>query len=1241
VANKFCDSLLTTGANDGSTLDDAYKSIETALEAALSAGDKLYIRRRSGFWNPSGNIAPLADGNLANPIQAIGGPRRAEFGEAIFEQESNIIRTVSKRSNLIDRGDCESSVTPMVFGETVPQLTNATFTRSAEQKNSGNYSYKIIKTIDVGQGIVRFIDVTATDDMHGLIAGETYTLEAWVYIPTISGLALNEIKIFLYDYQGGWQSTPSTNPTSFDTWQKLTVTRTLRGSATGTSATLLIESAASINEYLYIDDIKLIEHDISTELIPKLEQHGTRMIKNDVDGRKYMTSAIAHKINYDGLSGLFTEGLMVTGAGGCEGKIHKLEENIAGNYIDRADCENVTPPMVTPETVPYTWNATFTRNNEQQRNGFYSYKGIKTSASGVGSVIDLTDNDLTTDLHGLVPGEIYTWEVWIYIPSASGIDLDQVDLRLRDYQGGWAQDVSNIATAFDIWQKLTVTRTTRAAATGINLRFGIGSGAGLNEYWYVDDIRLRNLGEETGSLWIVSKARELIDRGNCEDPIPPVIFNEFINNLSDATFVRDSSQKRNGDFSYKFTRLNTNAAWADLQDNALGNDMHGLVAGMTYTWDLWVYIPSSGGVTPGNVTLRIYDYDVGWDLTASAPASVTDSWEKLTVTRTFRSGAVGVAIRLYSDAEEASKYFYVDDITLKNVFLDNEEITDEDTGVADVDGTPADEGFVILNNYAGDDSTDKIDRGDCESETPPMVTPETVPFKMNATFARSIEQKRNGTYSYKMVKTTVPGTALSIYLVDNLDNDDLHGLVPGETYTYEVWVYVPSVNGFAVYLQIGDEDGGFQWSWVLSTLTNTWEKLSVTRTIRAGATAIRVGLFSAGAEAQNDYAYVDDIQLIEHSDFTIERDEDYDSFQAIDDSAWTIKKADWNGDAEDLPIMNFGASAYKLYIHISHNWVYKNLVIRDSSSAQGTMYILLCNHLMFKSCIINQNNNKNCIQILNGYASAIYLKQTLVIGSDGGNAQHGIYTTAGLFMGLNLIDVALYNFGKYGLVCCDTLVENLKVGVELPNGGSDIYMVKGLFLSKNVGLGGKNGYTFITPLSTIYIGIENFNALKVHNRWCAIGQINKRDVVIGSGDPYKRSGGADSVIEISCNISAAYAPAPDEWKYLIFEHEFEMDAALRNYRYYVQCKAMSIASSSELYLECEYVDQYVDSATYHTTKVKSDELIALRSGADDWSQYLEVIGIQPAVASKVRIKCYLSKYDADGRIFIDPKVVLS
>ncbi|KKL44931.1 hypothetical protein LCGC14_2360730, partial [marine sediment metagenome] len=245
---------------------------------------------------------------------------------------------------------------------------------------------------------------------------------------------------------------------------------------------------------------------------------------------------------------------------------------------------------------------------------------------------------------------------------------------------------------------------------------------------------------------------------------------------------------------------------------------------------------------------------------------------------------------------------------------------------------------------------------------------------------------------------------------------------------------------------------------------------------------------------------------------------------------------------------------------------------------------------------------------------------------------------------LRLKNCALYNYGNRAIITVGGGEgNNVNIGIELPNGGQDLHLYTNRYIGKDLNIGGKNGGIIISSFSSIaYINIENNNnILKAHKMFYLNGEIIKKEVVLGSGDPYKRSNGADSIMEISCDSNVVDAPAPDEWKYLIFEHEFEMDTALRNYRYYVQCKAMSIISAGELYLECEYIDQYVDDNTYYNLKVRSDETVSERSGVDDWTQYIEIIGIQPAVASKVRIKCYLSKYDADGRIFIDPKVVIT
>ena len=73
----------------------------------------------------------------------------------------------------------------------------------------------------------------------------------------------------------------------------------------------------------------------------------------------------------------------------------------------------------------------------------------------------------------------------------------------------------------------------------------------------------------------------------------------------------------------------------------------------------------------------------------------------------------------------------------------------------------------------------------------------------------------------------------------------------------------------------------------------------------------------------------------------------------------------------------------------------------------------------------------------------------------------------------------------------------------------------------------------------------------------------------------------------------------------------------------------------------DYVDGYDDTSEYHITTVQSDEAVAVRSGTTDWSQYLEVTGIAPAVASKVRIRLKCRYQHATNKVFVDPKAVIS
>ena len=161
-------------------------------------------------------------------------------------------------ATLIDRGDCESATAPMVTGETVPLLSNTTFAQDATVYHAGSYSYKITKTVATGTAAYAdIVDAESTTDMHGLSAANTYTFTAWVYVPSASGIALNEVALEFADYTTAWETSTSANPTAFDTWQQLTVTRSVRASATGMVLRVFNNATTDTDEYFYIDDLAL------------------------------------------------------------------------------------------------------------------------------------------------------------------------------------------------------------------------------------------------------------------------------------------------------------------------------------------------------------------------------------------------------------------------------------------------------------------------------------------------------------------------------------------------------------------------------------------------------------------------------------------------------------------------------------------------------------------------------------------------------------------------------------------------------------------------------------------------------------------------------------------------------------------------------------------------------------------------------------------------------------------------
>lgn len=187
------------------------------------------------------------------------------------------------------------------------------------------------------------------------------------------------------------------------------------------------------------------------------------------------------------------------------------------NLIDRGDCESDTPPMIFGETSPNGYNEIFAKSGDTFYGDTNSFKFTKDVASGSGSVVSLDDQhtNSTTDMHGLVTGNTYTFSAWIWIPSG-GILGSEIKLNLDDYQGSWGESGQAATNDYDQWQYVEVTRTIRSAATGITIYFYMASTAENTEYYYVDAIKLE---EKSGWLQLSSLGEYHKNTGDHKDNI--------------------------------------------------------------------------------------------------------------------------------------------------------------------------------------------------------------------------------------------------------------------------------------------------------------------------------------------------------------------------------------------------------------------------------------------------------------------------------------------------------------------------------------------------------------------------------------------------------------------------------------------------------------------------------------------------------------------------------------------------
>lgn len=379
--------------------------------------------------------------------------------------------------------------------------------------------------------------------------------------------------------------------------------------------------------------------------------------------------------------------------------------------------------------------------------------------------------------------------------------------------------------------------------------------------------------------------------------------------------------------------------------------------------------------------------------------------------------------------------------------------------------------------------------------------------------------------------------------------------------------------------------------------------------------------------------------------FTIKADEDWaddmGTTYGFDDSGWTIKEAAWDADADDLPLFDCGGAANYFYPYTDHFIRMAYMHVKDGTGT-ACLYIRGQRGMELEGILLTQaSQNAPGIYVRD---CTLSINRLIFIGSGSGGTQKGIY-----FSSTNTVRItnsALYSCGDTAFYATGQNIiylENVNLGVEGANADFDIAIdVYTVFTGRDVKFGGNVGEIYIIDTNVrpgVCASLENYNKiLGSHKSWNLYGEITKVDVVAGSGDPYKRTGGNDSVVEVAYNHATIKNPEKSYAKFTpIFVHEYEVNATgSQSYRYYVQSEGAITAG--ELWLEAEYISNYDDTGEYVVTIVSSDEAITARDDASDWDQYIEVTGISPAILSKVRITCYSSYNDATKKFYIDPKM---
>ena len=149
---------------------------------------------------------------------------------------------------------------PYLVGDSY-SLSGCTAVLSTQQFHTGAKSLKITKTA-TSTGEYRFCDNINKNDLHGLLTARTYSLSAYTYLLATGSPTTAEVKLIIgYTTSTvateAWRETTGRVSTAKDAWALAETTNVVLTNAVSVKVLVRVNTAASTDEVVYVDNIRL------------------------------------------------------------------------------------------------------------------------------------------------------------------------------------------------------------------------------------------------------------------------------------------------------------------------------------------------------------------------------------------------------------------------------------------------------------------------------------------------------------------------------------------------------------------------------------------------------------------------------------------------------------------------------------------------------------------------------------------------------------------------------------------------------------------------------------------------------------------------------------------------------------------------------------------------------------------------------------------------------------------------